>query len=226
MKILLVENINWWTIIIVPILITLSGAVISYLFNRSKTKAEINKMIVEADKTEVEINKLREETRNLKRTFQPVVISTLQSVQDKVLDDKIFALRRINALYSKFIEYPQQYDEGDPVTPSKERQLDLLFRSFDQALYQEFKEFHNQYSYVFSDTAFNNLKHLYESLGELSEINISWHHEDDGLIVPNNNDIKLIKRIIEQFAVTQTSIRKDCYLDSEFIHEFLSENKI
>lgn len=176
-------------------------------------------------KNKFEIDKLKEETSNLKKTFQPIVIGTLQSIQDKIITSKIEALKLLVQIRTNFTYHEQQYCEGVPIVPDYHCYLNLLFHNFSSIKYNEFSKFHHGYSYLFPDNVFNILRDLYGKLYDLNETTKSFNSIGDPDLEASQKDRKDIEHIIESFNEAIQAIRKDCHLDTSFIHDFIKENK-
>jgi len=205
------HEIPWITSLIIPILVAAGVAWIANMMNKKKNK--------------LEIDKLKEETSNLKKTFQPIVIGTLQSIQDKIITFKIDALKNIIHLRNDFVFHEQQYYEGDPATLDIEEYLEVLFYNFSQKKYQEFNIFHHKYSYLFPNFVFDILNNLQNKLAELNDTKKSFDSFDDQESEPSKRDREEIRKIIQLFDDSILAIRKDCHLDSSFIHDFIEQNK-
>lgn len=217
------------TSIMIPILtaaiIAFIGGYISYRFNKKKTDAEIKKIKGDSNKTVIEIQKLITENEKLKKSFQPIVIATLQATQEKVISLKIEAIKKLIDLKSEFIYYEQQLCEGDPVSPNLEEFLKLVFFNFDANKFKNYTLFHNTYSYLFPDFIFNDLKKLNYQLRQLNENKksfMSYYDGDDEPLKTDKDSIVLITKLYDSIIL---AIRKDCHLDTSFIHDFIDQNK-
>lgn len=197
--------------LLIPILVASFIAWFAYKLNTQKNK--------------LEIDKLKEETSNLKKTFQPIVIGTLQSIQDKIIASKIEALKLLVQIRNNFTYHEQQYCEGDPITPDYEEHLSLLFYNFSSIEYDEYSKFHDGYSYLFPDKVFNILGILYGKLSDLNETKKSFNSIGDPDLDASQKDRKNIEHIINLFNEAIQAIRKDCHLDTSFIHDFIEKNK-
>lgn len=216
---------DWTASVLFPIIIALIGAIISYFFNKSKTDAEITKLIGESEKTEAEIQKIKIENEKLKKSFQPIVISTLQSIQDKIVPSKIDALKTLVQIRNEFTEHEQQYCEGDPITPDYDHYLNLLFYNFSYSNYESYSKFHDSYSYLFPDSVFSILKDLMSEISKMNETKKSFNSMGDPELEADKRDRDEIEKIIKLFEETILAIRKDCHLDTSFIHDFIEQNK-
>lgn len=202
---------SWITSLIIPILV---AAFVAWFTNRLNTT-----------KNDVEIEKLKEETQNLKKTFQPIVIGTLQSIQEKIITSKIDALKKLVQIRNDFSYHEQQYCEGDPITPDYDEYLELLFRNFAPSDYDSYNSFHDTYSYLFPDNVFHLLTELQGKISNLNETKKSFLSMGDPYLELDERDGKYIEEILNLFKNSIQAIRKDCHLDTTFIHDFIDENK-
>jgi hypothetical protein len=201
----------WITSLLIPILVAAAVAWLANFINKKKNK--------------LEIDKLKEETSNLKKSFQPIVIGTLQSIQDKIIPTKIEALKTIVQLKNNFTHHEQQYSEGDPVTPDYDDYLNLLFYNFSNSNYDGYCKFHDQYSYLFPDPVFNILKSLQIKVSSMNETKKSFNSMGDPELEATQRDRNEIEQIINLFNEAILAIRTDCHLDTSFIHDFIEQNK-
>lgn len=206
------------TSFIYPALVALIVLYVTRALNKKKNKSEQKKL------TE-EIDKVRVETENMKKSFQPIVISTLQSIQDEIIPSKIDALKKLVALKNDFAFFEQQFCEGDPVVPNLEEFLRLLYFNFGYIKLNDFKKYHDEYSYLFPNNVFKILKNLKTELSILDGNKKSFNSIYDGDMEPSKRDINHIKKTIDLYDEAILAIRKDCHLDTSFIHEFIEENK-
>lgn len=216
---------DWTVSLVIPIIIVIVGGIISYFINKNKTDAEIKKIKGETNKTDAEIQKLITENEKLKKSFQPIVIATLQSIQDKIVPSKIDALKILVHIKNEFTFHEQEYFEGDPIVPDRERFLDLLFYNFSYLNFQEFSKFHDDYSYLFPDNVFSIMKDLQFILSRLNENKKYFNSMGDPDLEPSKRDRDEIEKIINLFDKAILAIRKDCHLDTSFIHDFIEQNK-
>jgi hypothetical protein len=214
-----------WTSLFFPLIIALVVARFSYYINKRKTDSEIEKLKGETKKTDAEIQKLITENEKLKKSFQPIVIATLQSIQDKVIPSKIDALKLLVQLKNELMHYEQQYCEGDPIVPDLDEFLRLMFFNFEPAKYYRFKEFHDNYSYLFPDNVFEILKKLKIKISAFNESKKSFDSVCDYTDEPSGVDKKKFLEISDLYDEAVLAIRKDCHLDTSFIHDFIEQNK-
>lgn len=216
---------DWIVSIVFPTIIALVVASISYLLNKRKTDAEIIKLKGDSEKTDAEIQKMKTENEKLKKSFQPIVISTLQSIQDKIVPSKIDALKTLVQIRNEFTEHEQQYCEGDPITPDYDEYLNLLFYNFSYSNYENYSKFHDNYSYLFPDNVFLVLKNLMSEIAKMNETKKSFNSMGDPELEASKRDRDEIEKMIKFFEEAILAIRKDCHLDTSFIHDFIEQNK-
>lgn len=205
------KDTDWTTGLFLPILVAIGVGFVSYFFSKRKTDAEVKKLNIENE--------------NLKKSFQPIVIATLQSIQDKVTPSKIDALKLLVQLKNELIHYEQQYCEGDPIVPNLDEFLRLMFFNFEPSKYYRFKEFHDNYSYLFPDNVFEILKKIKVKLSAFNETKKSFDSVCDYTDEPSTVDRKKFIEIIDLYDNAILAIRKDCHLDTSFIHDFIEQNK-
>lgn len=176
-------------------------------------------------KNKLEIDKLREETRALKKSFLPLVIGTLQSIQDKIITSKIEALKLLVQIQNNFTFVEHQYIDGEIIELEYKEYIELLFLNFLSKKYDEYCTFHDSYSYLFPDKVFDILVDLKHKLDFLNESKKVFDLNETTVSEPEKKDIAITKDIVNLFHEAILAIRKDCYLDTSFIHDFVEENK-
>jgi hypothetical protein len=197
--------------LLIPIIVAIATAWVIHLVKRSKYKAEVEK--------------LTEETKQLKKSFEPIVISTLQSIQDKIIDSKIKALNKLVELRLEFISFNQHYDhQGDAIINEESEYHMELYKRYGSKQFDEIKAFHYTYSHLFPDIVLISLNELMSHAKSLEENVINFHHHEDGHIEPGQRDLNEVKEMIEKFEKAITLVRKDCHLDSDRVHKFIESN--
>lgn len=220
-----IKETDWTGSLFIPLIIVVLGGFFSYFMNKNRIDIEISKIKGETLKTDAEIEKLISENEKLKKSFQPIVIATLQSIQDKIVPSKIDSLKTLVHIRNEFTFHEQQYDEGDPIVPDHDRFLDLLFYNFSFSKFQNFSKFHDDYSYLFPDSVFSIMKNLKFILSKLNENKNYFNSLGDPDLEASRRDRDEIEKIIKLFDEAILAIRKDCHLDTSFIHDFIEQNK-
>lgn len=192
---------------------------LTHYLGKNKTQAEIQELKANTTKTETEIE-------GLKRSFQPTVIATLQSVQDKVIDKKIEALSKIIQLKADLMAVDISYDdEGEPIIRDIDDYYNEMFKTFRSVYLEDYKNIHNTYSYLFPDKVLDVLQNLMNSLTDLDKKVSYYFMATEGFDPPHPKDVKQLETVIDLFSESLMAIRKDCHLDSSFIHDFIEQNK-
>jgi len=206
------KDTDWTTGLLLPILVAIGVGFVSYFFSKRKTDAEVKKLNIENE--------------NLKKSFQPIVIATLQSIQDKIVPEKIDALKKLVQLKNDFTYFDQQYCEGDPVTVTDEYEFTkLIFFGFSGKKHDNFKIWYDNYSYYFPDNVFVLLSNQKNKLFSFNESKKSFDSVCDRDDYASGTYNKVIIEIIDLFEQCVLAIRKDCHLDTSFIHDFIEQNK-
>lgn len=207
----LIDN-PWIISFLIPILVAGIIAFIAHRFGYRKNK--------------IEIDKLMTETERLKKSFQPIVIDTLNSVQNKIIDKKLDALSELIVLRSEFTSFEQIYDEeGEPVFPDEYDYLRHIFLHFGPEKHSKFRKFHDKFSFIFPDKTYGKFQILLFSINEMKNNYEMFQAVYDGSIEPPSSYTDLVRQTILNIDNTIMEIRKDCHLDSSFIHDFIAQNK-
>jgi len=202
---------TWITSFLIPILVAVIVAVILNWLNRNKTN--------------LENDKIKAETSKLRKSFQPIVIGTLQSIQDKIMPSKINALKELVQIKNDFKYHEQQYHEGEPITIDYDEFIKVIFYNFYEEKYNAYCRFHDKYSYLFPNNVFEIFIRLKTQLSNLNETKKSFDSVGDQDTEPGKKDKESIEQIIKSFDEAILAIRSDCHLDTSFIHEFIEQNK-
>lgn len=202
-------NDNPWVIfLVIPLIVSVLAAAFTHFLGRNKNKREIDKLTVETEK--------------IKNSFQPVVVATIQSVNDKLLDTKIKALINITKIKSEFIDVEQQYYEGDPVFDYDDF-LESVFRKFTVEQFNSIKQFKDDFSYFLSKKSFEEFNTLYIKLEELYQSRLTFYSVDDGETdYGMDEEIKLILTLFERVL---NEMRNELHLDNTFVEDFIRANQ-
>lgn len=177
------------------------------------------------NKNNAEITKLKEETNNLKKSFQPAAITALQAVQDKVIGTKIQALSTLIDIRQETTAFNQKYDDdGEPIIQDEYEYLRELFLRYNSQSQERMKTFHYKYSYLFPDRVFDKFGVLLFAANALNSRARAFDAVFDGNIDPSYDDVDQMKELIKSIDGLLMEIRKDCHLDSDTIHEFIKDS--
>lgn len=201
----------FFTSFLFPALVAILVILATKWFNRKKEKAEIKKLNAEVDQ--------------IKRDFQPVIISTIQAVQDKVIEDKINGLKNLLILKSKFLTWDYLDAEGDPVFPNGDAFFISVYEHFRGSMADDYINFHQEYAYLYSDKVLDVLKELFLKMEDLQEDHFQFYIEHTHNDQPTKTSIVLVKSINDLYDKSIALVRSDCLLDNDYIHDFIETYK-
>lgn len=90
----------------IPIIVTLVTFFITRYITRKKDRAEIRKIETDTDKNKAEIEQIRS-------SFQPVIVSSLQTIQNQIFQNKTDCLKHLIHSKNTLFEVEQVYNEGE-----------------------------------------------------------------------------------------------------------------
>lgn len=176
-------------------------------------------------KYNAEIEKINTEVGQLKKSFQPVIVSTLQAVQSNVIGNKIDGLKRLLKLKSNFLTWDYLEVEGDPVLPKGDDFLISVYEHFTASVADDYIHFHEEYAYLYSDKALELLEELLTKMEDLQEDHFQFYNYHESREKPVPESISLVKSIIALYNRSIAMVRTDCLLDNDYIHDFIETYK-
>lgn len=200
-----------FTSFIYPALVTIMVILVTKWFNRNKENAEIDK--------------INAEVRQLQNSNQLIIISTLQAVQNKIIGDKINGLKKILSLKSEFLSWDYLDVEGDPVFPTGDKFFISVYEHFAAEKGDDYIKFHEEYAYLYSDKVLIVLEKLLLKIEKLQEDHFQFYNYHDRGDSPIPTSISLVKLINTLYEKCISLVRSDCFLDNDFMHEFLETYK-
>lgn len=225
------DSINILVTFVIPIGIVIIGAVINYLFSRRKTNSEIAKIKSETRKTDsenkklkVDLDKVKEETEQMKKSFQPIVVGTIQGVRDKLIDKKIKALEELADVFSQFKDPDEQVygPDGEQILDINDY-YDSMFKNYYPNKYERLEKYRNEYSYFFGKESYVLFQELFDSITKMNVTRDSYYREE---IDFEPGETEVVKSIIEKFQELSESLRKELHLDNTYIEEFIAANQL
>jgi hypothetical protein len=204
-------------VLLVPVLISLVGIWVSHFLNKRKFDGEINNLKTQS-------NKNKAETEKIKKSFQPIVVGTIQGVRDKLIDKKIKALEVLAYHNSQFMEADEQFygPDGDPILELSDY-YDSMFINYSPSKFDEFKKYKNEFSYFFGEESFKVFKDLFEKIENMVVTRDSYYREE---VEQDPRMENVVKSIIESFGHLSTCLRKELHLDNTYIEDFIRENQL
>jgi hypothetical protein len=203
------EN-TWMTSLIIPILVAAIVAWLTNFINRKKNK--------------LEIDKLKEETSQIKESYKPIVIATIQSVQEKLIINKISGLKELLGLSAELFNNEQIYYEGEGLN-TYDDYLNEIFIGFSSNYFKRFEDFITNYGYFYNVNTFKMLQKLNFEMSGLHNSVKAYDSKTDSNKVPSQLDREEIKNISKLFNSAINGIRSELHLENNFIQDYI-ESKI
>lgn len=193
--------------IVVPILVTLSLRIIT----RKRDKAELGKIETETEKNQEEITKI-------KSSYHPIILSSLQNIQNQLFQDKINSLKELIKSKAEIFSVDQSYHEGDAVIQDIYEYYDNVYFGFSTKLENIKKNSLDNASLFPSKIRdkFQNLVNLLYQVDEIKKREASNREPN----MPYEVKEKL-ENISKSFDELIDLIRNDLHFDNTFIHNFI-----
>ena len=199
-----------------PIVISLFSFLIARWWFRVKEKKENEKL-------EMEVEKIREDIKILKKSFQPIVLSTIQLTQEKLLDDKINALKELATFRYDFFSMEQIYMQGQPFIEDRFEYHQSVYAKVNKTILDDLKEIVFKKGYLFPKGIKDNMKLLIYELTSIYEIQ-KREYSNQKQEMPNEV-IQILDKLSEKLNEVIDDIRNDLHIDNSFIHDFIEKYK-
>jgi len=203
-------------LVVVPIVVTFGTIIITRLFDRNKRKKELEQLTIQIKKTENEIDQI-------KASFQPLVLATLQKVHETLLQDKIDALKKIAGFRARIFSLSNTYYEGHAMLDESYDFYSQIFWGIGELEVIEFQKILSEKGYIFPNTIIDNLSEIYKVLKSI---------EDDAKLQASlmdqsmpSDSISKIEDLNKLFETTIEEIRIDLHIDNRYIHDFIDKYK-
>lgn len=200
----------------IPLILLLISFLIARWWFRKKEKKENEKL-------EAEIEKIREDINTLQNSFQPIVLSTIQLTQEKLVEDKISALKEIVNFRYKLFSIDQDYKEGEPLIEDTNEYHQSVYGNISNSVLNEIKETVLMKGYLFPKNIKDNMNLLIYELREICNIQKREYSIQEQKMP--DKVISILNRLSEKFNVVIDDIRKDLHIDDSFIHDFIEKYK-
>lgn len=209
---------------IVPVVVIFIGGLFTYIFGWRKMKSTIKNLESSSIKSDTEVSKLKSETQQIKKYFQPIVVGTIQSVRDKLIDKKINALEKLAEHSSQFMEADEQFygPDGEPILELNDY-YDSMFLNYSPAKYDQFKKYKNEFSFFFGEESFKIFQDLFQKIDDLVNTRDSYFRQE---VEQMPGMEKQVKTIILTFENLSKSLRSELHLDNRYIEDFIAANKL
>lgn len=199
-----------------PIFVALGTTIVLWYFTRKKERADLLKIKTEADKNQEEIKKI-------KTSYQPIVLSSLQTIQNQLFEDKINALKKLVKFKRYIFHYENHFYEGQPHIESTEDYYYLVYNQFSKQKLDDISESFRNNECLFPTKIRDQFQKLRHDLGGV-------YHTQQRQYSLKNNEIPegmeaKLQTISDEFDNLINMIRTDLHFDNSFIHDFIEKYK-
>lgn len=201
--------------VVFPIIVAILTAYLLNKINARKNKADLEKVI--------------EETDQMKRSFQPAIFSAIHSIQEKLLDKRLEALKSLTEIRNNIISYDPKYTEDEePYYPREQELLEILFKEFKNSYFESFKKFLSEYAYLFPKSMIERNSMIKERLEKIVDDTYLFWAAFDGnpKVAVGFDTTNYLSETIRLIEESISEIRKECLLDESFVKDFINANKI
>lgn len=215
---------DWLGSFWVPVLIFFIGGLFTYIFGWRKMKSIIRNLESSSIKSETEVSKLKSETQQIKKSFQPIVVGTIQSVRDKLIDKKINALEKLAEHSSQFMEAGEQFygPDGEPISDLNDY-YDSMFLNYSPAKFDQFKKYKNEFSFFFGVESYEIFQELFRKVEDLVYTRDTYFRQE---VEQDPGMDDHVKTIIKTFETLSKSLRSELHLDNRYIEDFIAANQL
>jgi hypothetical protein len=201
--------------VIFPLIVAVITAFILNKINAKKNKAELKKLIAE---TEV-----------LQKSFQPLVFSAIQSIQEKLLEKRLKALKIIIGISNNINSFDPMYSEedGEPYYPNEQERIEILFKTFSREYYEDFNNFHLEHSYLFPESLLERNSQILNRLRKILDDNHGfWDvYEGNPKVTVGKKTADYLNETLGMIEKSIFQIRQECHIDSTYVREFIEQSK-
>lgn len=193
--------------LIFPIIITLVTLFCARYLKRKREKQELEK--------------IREEINQMRISFQPIVISSLQTIQNNIFKDKIDSLKGIIKSRNELYNVNQIYHEGWGVIEDVYDYYQNVYLNFNDESIENLKNNSLSNASLFPDAIRGEFQTLVSSIFEIREIqkkafSIRNQEMPSGVKEKLETITKLFDKLIDM-------IRQDLHLNNTFVHDFIAK---
>jgi len=195
------------TSLVFPVLVTILTFLVARLVTSKKDKKDFQK--VEA------------EIEQIKTSFQPIVLNSLQNVQNEIFKDKTSSLKGLIKSKSELFNVEQIYHEGDAIIEDSYDYYQNVYLNFSNTSLSEVKKNSLDNASLFPNHIRIEFQKLLTQIFEINDIQ-EREFSTQNQNMPTGVETKL-ETISKSFDRLIDMIRKDLHLDNTFIHDFISE---
>jgi len=200
---------NIYTSVVIPIIVALFTSWIIHLINRKKYNSEIEK--------------LKEETKRLRRDFQPYILSTLQEIQSSIYKTKLEGLSELVKVRNDVFDFENPIVNGRFLYQDLEDFYLHVLDHFSKENLDKYNIFFTKYGYLYPRKVNKKLSNVSTSLYGAYE---KYVNNSSQQLHPNESELVTISELSTNFSLAIESVRKDLHLDNTFIHDFIKKYNI
>lgn len=203
-------------LIIVPTIVAFGTIIITRLFDRNKRKKELEQLTIQIKKTENEIDQI-------KASFQPLVLATLQKIHETLLQDKIDALKKIAGFRARIFSLSNTYYEGYAMLDESYDFYSQIFWSIGELEVVEFQKILSEKGYIFPNNIIDNLSEIFKVLRSIQDdVKLQTSMMNQSMSMDSMSKIDDLNELLE---TTIGEIRTDLHIDNKYIHDFIEKHK-
>src|SRR5690606_36216805 len=133
------------------------------LITRKSDKAELSKIETETEKSQEEISKI-------KSSYQPIILSSLQNIQNQLFQDKTNSLKELIKSKSEIFNVEQIYHEDDAIIEDTYDYYQNVYLGFSNVILENIKKNSLDNASLFPSNLREKFQNLVGLLYEVHEI--------------------------------------------------------
>ena len=211
----LYENPVFISFVFPLVLILISFFIARWWFRKKEQK--------EKEKLDFEVSKLDEEIKQIKSSFQPIVLATIQSTQDKLLQDKIIALKEVVAFRIKLYTIKQFYINGKPFISDTDQYYNSIYQNVNSKMQLDMEKIVSEKAYLFPDDIQEKMNLILFEIGEICNIQ-GRESSIQNMNIPDDAKEK-VSRLADVFESVIKLIRENLHINDSFVDDFIEKYK-
>lgn len=202
--------------IFIPLIVTILTFLAQRWWFRKKERNENKKL-------ELDIAKATEDIITLKKSFQPIVLSTIQLTQQTLVNDKIEALKELAAFRYNLFNLDQDFVDGIPLIDDIYDYYQNIYQNLSESTIKEITTITLKKGYIFPNNINKNLNLIIYDIKEIYDIS-KKEMSKQSMEMPNDVKLKL-DELSDKLNSVIDDIRLDLHIDNNYIHQFIEKYK-
>lgn len=202
--------------IFIPLIVSILGFIAQRWWFRKKEKNENKKL-------ELDISKAVEDISFLKKSFQPIVLSTIQLTQQTLINDKIEALKELATFRYNLFNHEQFFSDGISLVNDIYEYYQYLYQSLSESTIKEITNITLKKGYIFPNNINKNLNSIIYIIKEIHDIS-KREMSKNSMEMPEEVKPKFDK-LSDKLNKVIDEIRADLHIDNNYIHQFIEKYK-